>query len=402
MATIGDTDLCLNDKDAICGAAFQLSEPAVTDLAQVHANGARVIIQRGRKYAIALFPKLQRGDALVAAAYQQVQQMLDVLSIEGNGNLAIPGGIDGDIVWWRHKGQVHLRVYVVATRTFSVSISGTVHDPDGNAIPSPPLPSTSWRPAFRYFRLSQTSDDLYEAYRNMYLAFESVASSMYPKANSENEADWLKRVTRALGQQLGAYVRPGAVDAPGAFFQEQHKANRCALFHAKGQQHPLLPGELSNRKQVAQAYERLAGLVLQLCQQHLHVRRHSGYITAGGVRLMMDSLAQKFVIAVSSEADLPDTSLNALINARRLTNLKTAYLGMVDSVGFVHAFRGSCEAKDLASSTVRSVASHEGPDTGFLSSGTIDDLHLEGVDIFEVNHTFAFINRASPRVRFAL
>jgi len=409
MATIGDTDLRVDDMDIACGAAFQLSTPAVADMAQTHDDGVQVIIQRGRRYAIALLPQLHQDAAIAATAYRRVQQTLDVLSIEGQGDLAVPGGLDGDLVWWRQKDKVCIRVSVIASREFSMSISAIVRDAAGNVIPPPAPPQPSqWHPAYRYFRLSQTSNDLYEAYRNMYLAFEAVASSLCPKENGERETKWLRRAARSFDQLLAGYVKPGAIDVVEAFVREQHEANRCALFHAKQQQQPLLPGELSNRKQVAQAYERLAQLVIKLCQQHLHARRHISFITKSAVQHMMDSLAPTLVIAVSSERNLPETPIIQWDKSIPITDLTTAYAGMVDDAGFIdagftHEFRGRRAVTELASLHVRSVGCHGGTaQPTLLTEGHIDDLFLEGVDMLEVSHIFVFSNRSSPRTRFAL
>jgi hypothetical protein len=43
---------------------------------------------------------------------------------------------------------------------------------------------------FRFFRLAQVTDDLYDAYRNMYLAFEVLLSSRVP-APAPPPARWL-------------------------------------------------------------------------------------------------------------------------------------------------------------------------------------------------------------------
>lgn len=40
---------------------------------------------------------------------------------------------------------------------------------------------------FRYYRLAQSTEDLYDGFRNMYLAFEVLLSSKYPKVRGEQE-----------------------------------------------------------------------------------------------------------------------------------------------------------------------------------------------------------------------
>jgi hypothetical protein len=65
----------------------------------------------------------------------------------------------------------------------------TVRDQDGNEVPSEPI-RPDYHPALRFYRLSQVTDDLYDSYRNMYLAFEMLISSRFQKGN-EQELKWL-------------------------------------------------------------------------------------------------------------------------------------------------------------------------------------------------------------------
>src|SRR5664279_4158410 len=80
-----------------------------------------------------------------------------------------------------------------------------VRDAQGNIIPPPPR-STFWHESFRYYRLSQTTDDLFDAYRNVYLALESVLSTISPqKVNAatgriaEQEGQWFERALTDAG-----------------------------------------------------------------------------------------------------------------------------------------------------------------------------------------------------------
>ena len=55
---------------------------------------------------------------------------------------------------------------------------------------------------FRYYRLAQSTEDLYDGFRNMYLAFEVLLSSKYPKARDEQEIEWLERGLREATESL--------------------------------------------------------------------------------------------------------------------------------------------------------------------------------------------------------
>lgn len=55
---------------------------------------------------------------------------------------------------------------------------------------------------FRYYRLAQSTEDLYDGFRNMYLAFEVLLSSKYPKVRGEQEIEWLERGLREATETL--------------------------------------------------------------------------------------------------------------------------------------------------------------------------------------------------------
>ncbi len=78
-------------------------------------------------------------------------------------------------------------------------------DADGNLVPPVPTPPLAWHESLRYFRLSQTTDDLFDAYRNAYLALESILSSIAPQRTdaagkvNEGESGYLKLAESHLG-----------------------------------------------------------------------------------------------------------------------------------------------------------------------------------------------------------
>jgi hypothetical protein len=88
-------------------------------------------------------------------------------------------------------------------------MSITVIRADGQVVPPTPQQQPTWHESLRYFRLSQLTDDRVEAFRNAYLAFESILTLQYPRhvfpprraggrARYESEGVWLERALRAV------------------------------------------------------------------------------------------------------------------------------------------------------------------------------------------------------------
>lgn len=129
----------------------------------------------------------------------------------------------------------------------------------------------------RYFRLSQTTTDLFDAFRNLYLALESLLSTvepmrMRPNGRPESEREWLNRALRAAeqamlahnpAQRLGSYLQP-ADDATGATAADAVVADlwtsaRTTVFHAKKGRAVALPQHDPDRAAVADDLNRYAG-----------------------------------------------------------------------------------------------------------------------------------------------
>jgi hypothetical protein len=106
-----------------------------------------------------------------------------------------------------------------------------------------------WQESLRYFRLSQVSDDLLDAYRKLHLALESTVDAIAPQlmapsgSPAEGEGAWFKR---ALGEaanliDLKRFAPAGAADPVEALRDELYRDRRTAIFHAQSSSPYVLP-----------------------------------------------------------------------------------------------------------------------------------------------------------------
>jgi hypothetical protein len=108
----------------------------------------------------------------------------------GRGDGVIAEAEDEHVLWWTEQIGLVLRLVSTATLQFGVgSITLEIKDSQGNIVPPTPV-MPEHHIGFRFFRLAQVTDDLYDAYRNMYLAFEVMLSSRVP-APAPPPAPWL-------------------------------------------------------------------------------------------------------------------------------------------------------------------------------------------------------------------
>jgi hypothetical protein len=234
-------------------------------------KGVRAVVVRGA-------PGSTYDDAFLTAL-EVAQKGLDLLSATGIESLGLTDAADEHLVWWTgEEGPVVRFRGVVAFNMTVHPATLTVYGPDGQPKPSPPVPA-AWHESMRYFRHAQVTDDLFDAFRNLYLALESALSEIAPMRLGEREGMWVKR---ALGEanlrvRLASFA-PGNDPSPvDALYDEVYKKVRNAVFHAKRNREVLLPHDWSAREKLQAAAERLGELYLALLEEICGVQ----FATAG-------------------------------------------------------------------------------------------------------------------------
>jgi hypothetical protein len=68
----------------------------------------------------------------------------------------------------------------LTTARFNATVQ--VHDADENVVDPHPPPPKAWHESLRYYRVSESSTDLHDSFRNLYLALEALLSSVAPRS----------------------------------------------------------------------------------------------------------------------------------------------------------------------------------------------------------------------------
>lgn len=92
----------------------------------------------------------------------------------------------------------------------------------------------TWMPAFRFYRLSQSTLDLFDAFRNLYLSLEALLDHFWPKTSGEQEKQWLDRALVQAGTRVNfsQLAMPDAGDPIREIAGRIYNV-RIHLFHAK-------------------------------------------------------------------------------------------------------------------------------------------------------------------------
>jgi hypothetical protein len=297
---------------------------------------------------------------------------------------------------------VILRHYSVSELGIKVTAHAEVRDKEGNIKPHVPAPEPVWTWAFRYYRLSQASRDIFEAYRNLFLSLEALLCLITPRWPSEREISWLKRALQHVAGmvQLARYVPQGTVDPVDHLIQTQYVNTRCRLFHAKFPD-ALLPCDELSSTEVLDAYMVLIELWRSISVSYLRVPSAGGGFTRHGFKSMMDGTFKRPLSMCFTEDDSPphkdDTEVSPL-GATVLGFAESEYLS--ETRPGVVSWRGQTSVSDALSQihVHRICTCLDGSLmwTSFISDG----LSLSGVDTFQTLQSARLVSLGEPKTAF--
>ena len=194
------------------GATFALSGTARRDRRQSFGPW-EAELRKDCAYDCVQSPVLnlnQPLDDMIGAAHSVAQDLLDILAVEERTALLIAEPHD-NLVW--RTGLHGLKLQLTSSITMTAEMSGitaVVRNAAGEVLPDPPYMPPQHHFAYRYFRYSQAAENVFDGYRNMFLALESLLDYIDAKQPNEPETEWLKRAlatAQARGLSLSAFGR---------------------------------------------------------------------------------------------------------------------------------------------------------------------------------------------------
>ena len=190
-------------------------------------KAARIEVSPKSPFAICSFAGATSHAEAVRQGSALLEEGLDMLSMGRAIDVVTRDAADEYFAWWVDSQGRVIAAVDTSTSTFSAkfSMSGAA---------SAPQPAPLHHPGLRFFRLSQVSEDLFEAFRNIYLAFELFLSARYSKTQ-RFESKWLQdSLSAASGDILLTDLAPQGHPAPVEFvINTIYNDARLPLFHAK-------------------------------------------------------------------------------------------------------------------------------------------------------------------------
>ncbi len=306
MATLGEIPIADGSSVFDSGAAFLCAQKCPVNEIVYLNSGAEVEVRSANAYVVARVRGSVGPNDAFNRAHEAAQEGLDQLSIGGKADLSIKNASDEYIVWWQEDSKQVLRVVGTSTLIIEVGGSSKLFDRDGSPIELPAPPKLIYNESLRYFRLSQITEDLFDAFRNMYLAFELLLEHHCPRHSPrEREGVWLKRALSEANRvvPLSRVYKTIGPDVVSDIYDDLYAGIRCRLFHAKHGSR-LLPQSAGDRRSVSEGLERLTDIFLLLAQELLNARRPGGLMTYEGFAWLTEPVMSGSTVLVSGN-DMP-------------------------------------------------------------------------------------------------
>ena len=223
------------------GAVFALNAPARKDRVQAFGlweaelrMGVSYVCVRGGTPG-----QNEPLEAVAVAAHAAAEDFLDIVAVEERTALLVAEPHD-NVVW--RTGPHGLKMQLTTSIVFAAEqgdVRPIIKDAAGNIVPGPAYVPPQHHSAYRYFRYSQAGQNVFDAYRNMFLALESVLDYITPKLHSEGETRLAAPSHNFLiaaqkhNVDFTPFVKTPGKDPVDSFIDAHYSAVRCAVFHAK-------------------------------------------------------------------------------------------------------------------------------------------------------------------------
>jgi hypothetical protein len=303
---------------------------------------------------------------------------------------------DEYVAWWTDSGR--RVIAAIDTGTSILSSKVTISSSSSAGTPKPvPL----HHPAFRFFRLSQVAEDLFDAFRNMYLAFELFLSCRYPNTKPRQpEIVWLRESLLAASVDIVLEdLVPTQHASPVDFVLDVIYGHaRLPLFHAKNGKTYFVPStERTDRVPVQAALTTLTHIVTRMAASwHQMPRPRTSFSDEA-----LDAMAK---------VALPNALFVAAVGPGRAPNDPTASPSTPSGISFPAQFSDTFEGEKRAhiwgavdTAALKGIGRVEmlylvNTESWLTSQAFQAPLDLDGFDLFQAIQFSRILGAGEPRI----
>ncbi|MGE8454142.1 MAG: hypothetical protein ACN6OP_26755 [Pseudomonadales bacterium] len=379
--------------------ACKLRQHVETSIKGTFEDGWEVEALASSEYICARHLREMGADEAHKLGIAALNKALDLRSVQSNQHLALATPGDDFITLYKSSARQILLFATTTTRNISVLSATTIMRTDGTIERPESQRGPVWNRAFRYYRLSQLAADPYDAYRNLYLAFETLMEQLFPRFQNEREGKWVRRCFTNLHQQhdLKAFA-PAGHKAPSEFlFGTLYESIRCNLFHSSSAK-TILPYYETDSSKLLSAYQILLSIWRTVSANHLRTSVNGDVITYRGFATMMAALYQGSlafkVTADDSRPTVQDTTISPRGELEYALE-EVRYRGEAEP-GVVRINVTDRHPRRIPKFHRYGLFVNDTP----IAIGLLEGLDLAGVDEFNVRYSDRLVQGNQPRVRF--
>jgi hypothetical protein len=404
MASMGGVSFEVDQRPARTGVACELLTPLTKNLdfrvGDAH-KGWSVRGLRGGRCLVASCREVLSSHQAKKDGLAAMFEVLDLACIQENvaNNLARPS--DDLILLLTDDGKTIVEIDQTIDFPIGISVKITILDRDGNPEPEIKPAPPRWHRSLRYYRLSQIASDVYEAYRSLYLGFESLVESLYPRGATEREGEWIRRVFMQMNVagSLAPFAPAGHKHPNEYLFGVLYESTRCNLFHARTPD-AIIPYYQLDTSQVGKAYDTLLRIWRIQAAKALGTANGGAVVTYAGFRLQMDTVFQPVPLRVEvTEDDSQSTVGDETVSPRGMpvTELQQCRYGSETAPGVVTAFIAEDNDAGRFSEINR---------IGLMLDRTlfgichVPKLRLDGIDVLRLRAHLKLVQKDQPRTMF--
>ncbi|RDI54673.1 hypothetical protein DFR68_102803 [Nocardia mexicana] len=385
------------------GAVFVLRRSPVQDVT-IQLQGWSAHVRRGVPAVVV------HGDgsgvdlsSTLVEAFEAANNALDYMSFRGLADVTIIDAVDDFLIWWPGPAGVVMHANLIHTVTSHSTATVTVHDANGDLVRTAP-PTPLQRDAFRFVRMSRTSDYLHDAYRYMFLALESVLDDIHAHTRG-GEVAWFKDALRQANQiEPVSFLAPsGTPDPIDWIYDNMYRPERSGLMHAKASRGYIIPQDLSSRNSIQRSLELLSTYVLNLLEKRTNIGHMSSGLMQGGWEILAGGALSKHRIVLSDdETPFNENDLLFAPGGGRVVELQNGAITR-ENEPMVMAMTGVCEKSDLNRlDQIRRIGAMGPDDEALLASPLYGPLQLdEDVVRLEVKLGLRNVNSTGSRIHFS-
>ena len=325
--------------------------------------------------------------------FEKLQKALDYLSLRciQDASIRIPLG---HYFYWQLSHEGYL---LKLTERSATNISFTYGD-------IPKLEIGNFHEGFRFFRFAQIAHDLYDAYRNLWLSFESLITTHTPrkvntKGKPEPEASWYTRALNELAQTSKSKELNDLLtkESSKVVMNKLYKEIRCSLFHSKYGKSVLIPHKIEQYERVKECLTELTIIVAAIFEYHYSIRLKSGWMTPNAFIHGSKGLFDGIRFVVSDHMDEKTLSgeqfkeLNIIMSSDQVTHNATKMTNHVEQLLCAHV----AVAKNKSLQIRRFAFANDNEEvTAFILD---EELNTEGVSDIEIEQIINFGYVGKPR-----